>query len=298
VTDTARDRHEGANAADAVDPVLARKMWRTLEPFHGMIYFTPRAAAETRQLGLDDRSSYFALRSAALGDVPAEVVIATFFNFHPALVRRSIDHTREVTTPGELVAARFRAADIALHDLLGDDALTSPEMAEAAELAHAAALACPLEGRPLFAAHASLVWPTATHVVLWHAVSLLREYRGDGHIAALIDEGVDACESLVTHGAATDNPVTLRTLQVSRAWPDDEWEAACRRLTERGWLDGDALTEAGAAVRQRIEDHTDERAMAPWLAIGTDAADRLRRLVRPWSKAISEGGVFGGARTN
>jgi hypothetical protein len=280
------------------DPVLARKMWRTLEPFHGLIYFTPRAREVTRQLGLPDASTYFALRSAPLGAVPAEVVIATFFNFHPAFVRQAMDGARGVATPAELLDARFRAADAALRDALDDDALRSPEMAEAAELARAAATACSLEGRPLFAAHASVAWPTEAHVALWHGVSLLREFRGDGHIAELVDAGLDACESLITHGAAGDNPVGLRVLQSTRAWPDDEWAAGCERLTRRGWLDGDRLTDEGAAVRQRIEDRTDERAMAPWIAIGPDAADRLRALVRPWSRAISESGVFGGARTN
>jgi hypothetical protein len=274
------------------DTVLARKMWRTLEPFHGMIYFTPRAADAAGALGIPAGSTYFALRAAPLGAVPAEVVIATFFNFEPALVRRAIPEAWEIATPAQLVAARFQAADAALHDLVGDEAIASSEMAEAAELARTAAEACPPEGRPLFAAHASLDWPGEPHLAVWHAISLLREYRGDGHIAALVTEGIGACESLVTHGAAGDNPIALDVLKSSRAWPDHEWNAACQRLTDRGWLDGDTLTEAGAAVRTRIEDTTDERAMAPWLAIGGDAADRLRALVRPWSRAISESNVF------
>jgi hypothetical protein len=280
-----------------IDAVLARKMWRTLEPYHGMIYFTPRAAEEAGALGLRAGATYFALRAAPLGAVPAEVVIATFFNFHPDLVRSAIPAAWDVASPEQFVAARFRAADAALRDLLGGDAIASPEMGEAAELATIAAEACPPEGRALFAAHSSLAWPSEPHLVLWHAVSLLREYRGDGHIAALVVEGLDACESLVTHGAAGDNPVGLEVLKTSRSWPDVEWDAACRRLTERGWLDGDRLTDEGNAVRTRIEDETDARAMAPWIALGADRADRLRALVRPWSRAISESNVFlGGTR--
>ena len=274
------------------DTVLARKMWRTLEPFHGMIYFTPRAAEAAGALGIPAGSTYFALRGAALGAVPAEVVIATFFNFEPSLVRHAIPAAWEIASPAQLVEARFQAADAALHDLVGAEAIASPEMGEAAELARAAAEACPPEGRPLFAAHASLAWPTEPHLVLWHAITMLREYRGDGHIAALVGAGIDACESLVTHGAAGDNPIALSVLQSSRAWPDDEWNAARQRLTDRGWLHGDLLTEVGAAARAEVEDITDERAMTPWLAIGADASDRLRALVRPWSRAISESNVF------
>jgi hypothetical protein len=186
-----------------------------------------------------------------------------------------------------------------LRRVLGE-AVASPEMNEAAGLARRAADACTPEGRPLYAAHASLEWPDEPYMQLWHGQTLLREYRGDGHIAALVASGLDAPEALITHGA-TSRPfatapdtarapaVGMGVLKTSRAWPDDEWQAAIERLRSRGWLNADAtFTPEGAAARERIERLTDELAMRPWEAIGENACARLRELVRPWSRAISE----------
>jgi helix-turn-helix protein len=276
----------------SLDPTVARRTWRTLEPFHGMIYFVPEADERYRALGVQGRAGYFASRAAPMGAVPAEVVIATFFNFHPALVQAAIPSAWDAASPAALVAARLDAADAALRRL-SPDAVGSPEVKEAAALARTAALAAcdHVEGRPLFAGHASLGWPEEDHLALWHAVSLLREFRGDGHIAALTAEGVGGCEALVLHGATGDVPPAV--LQASRAWPDDEWAAARDRVQERGWIDGDgAMTAPGAAHRAWVEDRTDQLAVEAWAAIGEDGCARLRELVRPWSRALVESGEF------
>jgi hypothetical protein len=272
-----------------VDPILARKMWRTLEPYHGFIYFAPQAAEAYAALGITGRAGYFASRAAAMGPVPAEVVIATFYNFHPAVVRAAIPAAWETAAPEQLVEARLRAVDATLRDALGD-AVDSDDMRRAAATARKAAEACTPEGRPLYAAHAALPWADEPHLVLWQAVTQLREFRGDGHIAALVLEGVDGCEALVTHGADAESPVGLGILQDTRAWPDDEWDAARGRLRDRGWLGADdALTPEGEEARTRIEDTTDRLAMAPWRALGEDEADGLRAAVRPWSRALARG---------
>jgi helix-turn-helix protein len=272
-----------------LESTLARKMWRTMEPFHGFVYFIDEAAAAYADAGLAaGRMGYFASRSAPMGPVPAEVVIATFFNFHPALVRGCIPEAWRLATPARVLEARLSAVDAGLRRILGDQA-ASTEMKEAAGIARAAADACQPEGRPLFAGHASLAWPDEPHLVLWHAITVLREYRGDGHIAAMVAEGVTGCQALVIHGATGDVPNAV--LQSSRAWPDDEWAVAVDDLRSRGWLGASgALTDAGRAHRQWVEDRTDVLAMAPWEAVGQDHADRLRALVRPWSKAIVQSG--------
>jgi hypothetical protein len=273
------------------DAVMARKMWRTLEPLHGMVYFAPEAPEEYARLGLEEhRAGYFASRAAPMGAVGAEVVIATFFNFHPDLVRRHIPKAWAAASPERVIEARFRLAGAALERLLGA-AVDSDEMAEAATLAREAALACRPEGRPLYAGHASLTWPAASHLVLWHAVTLLREHRGDGHIALLTSENVSGCEALVLHAAAGDVPAAM--LRTSRAWSDDEWGAASDGLRARGWIDErGALTEAGQAHRTSVEQRTDALALGPWRHIGTEACDRLRAIARPWSRAVVEAGTF------
>jgi hypothetical protein len=276
-----------------MSPTLARKMWRTLEPYHGMIYFTPRATEAYRALGVPDQAGYFASRAAAMGPVPAEVVIATFYNFSPHYVREAIPSAWAAASPADLVDARLGAADAALREALGGDVLASDEMAWAAETARRATEGCTPAGRPLYAGHASLPWADEPHLVLWQAVTQLREFRGDGHVAALVLEGIDPCEALVTHGAAADNEITLGVLKSTRQWSDEDWDAARARLTRRGWRDGeDRLTPAGTEVRERVEALTDERALAPWIHLGEEDADHLRATVRPWSRAIVDTGLL------
>ncbi len=273
-------------------PELARKMWRTLEPYHGIIYFTPHAEAEYAKLGVLGRDGYFASRSAALGVASAELVTATFYNFHPAVVGRAIPAAWEKTTPEAILAARLRAANAVLREILGDGT-ESDEMAEAASLAERVARRASITGRPLFAAHASLTWPAEPHLILWHAITLLREYRGDGHIACLVACGLDGCEALVSHGSAGVEGISESVLKRSRAWPDDEWQAARDRLSARGLYEGEQLSAAGAELRARIEEMTDQAAAGAWLAISVEEAERLRALVRPWSRAIVASGSFG-----
>src|SRR5581483_3583279 len=110
-------------------------------------------------------------------------------------------------------------------------------------------------------------------LVLWHALSLLREYRGDGHIAAMVTEGVTGLEALVLHAASGEVP--RQALQSTRAWGDDDWDGAVARLHDRGWVTPEGeFTDAGRAHRQRVEDATDQLAMAPWEQLGAEGCDR------------------------
>jgi hypothetical protein len=279
-----------------VDPIVARKTWRTAEPVHGIVYFAPERDEAYDALGLRREQSYFVSRAAAMGAVTPDVVVATFFNFHPDFVRAAMRDAWEITTPPAVLDARLAVVDGALTRLLGRDAVTSVEMRRAAELARSAAeRACERpEGRPLFAGHATLPWPDdgSPHLVLWHAQTLLREFRGDAHIAAMTVEGITGCEALVIHGATGD--VASGVLRSSRNWPRDEWDACVDGLRARGLVDGDgALTEAGRTHRQWVEDRTDAQSLFAYEAIGEDGCDELRRLTRPYSQAIVGGGEFG-----
>jgi hypothetical protein len=183
-----------------MDLALPRKMLRTLEPYHGMIYFVPEANDAYERIGLRGRRmGYFASRSAAMGAVSADVVIATFFNFSPDVVRRAIPAAWQQAAPTDVVDARLGAADAALRRMLGDE-ITSDAMREAADLSRAATAGCFREGHPLYASHAAQPWPDDPHLVLWHAQTLLREFRGDGHVAVLVAQGLTGCEALAERG--------------------------------------------------------------------------------------------------
>jgi hypothetical protein len=269
-----------------VDPAIARKVWRTLEPYHGMIYFVPEAAEAYERLGVHGRGGYFASRAAPMGAVSAEVVVSTFFNFNPEIVRAAIPSAWQAAEPTAIVAARLEAADSALRRVLGA-AVDSDDIVEAASLARAAAEAACCDGRPLAAAHAALPWPDEPHLVLWHGATVLREHRGDGHVAALVLSGVSGIEALVLHAATGE--VGRAVLQSTRAWPDDLWEAALQALVERGWTNADgSFTDEGRAARQAVEAETDSSAADPWAAIGEEGVARLRELVRPWPKSMAQ----------
>ena len=276
-----------------MQPSDARDLWQGLEPLHAMIYFAPEGFEEYTAIGLEGMGQgYFAARAAAMGAVPAEVVTATFFNFHPALVASSIPAAWDIASPAEVLAARHRAVDRALRRLLPEEVLTGPEVAEALTLARAASEGCTPQGRPLYAAHASLPWPEAPHVALWHAIALLREFRGDGHIAAMVTHGMGPLTAIVLHGATGEFPVAL--LKLTRAWPEADWDAEVTRLQALGWLDDDEqLTATGRAARASIEDATDAAALAPWDHLGSDGCARLLELGRPLSAAIIDAGGAG-----
>src|SRR3954451_20538045 len=204
-----------------IDPVVARKTWRTLEPIHGFVYFSPDAEPAYVAAGLrPGRMGYFASRSAPMGAVAAEVVIATFFNFHHGLVRSVIPEAWALSTPAAVLDARLQIADVGLRRILGHG-IGSAELAEAASLARTAAeVACERpEGRPLFAGHASLPWPDEPHLVLWHAQTLLREFRGDAHVASLMLYGLNGLDALISHAASGDVPA--ETLRTTRAYSED-----------------------------------------------------------------------------
>ena len=271
-------------------PLLARKTWRTLEPLHGMIYFVPEAAEAYARLGITGRSGYFASRAAPMGAVAPEVVVSTFFNFNPELVYSSLPRAWQVASPEAILAARLEAVDAAFRRVLGS-AVGSPEMRRAAVLARGMAeiAGTHVEGRPLCAGHADLPWPDEPHLVLWHAQSVLREFRGDGHIALLVTHGLSGIEALITHGAAGEAPIGV--LRATRGWPDDAWHAAVAALQERGWLrEGDevSLTGWGAAMRHEIEEQTDVLASVPYLWLGEEDCAELRALARPWSRLFAE----------
>jgi hypothetical protein len=280
-----------------VSPLTARKTWRTLEPIHSMVYFAAEAAASYERFGLRPEDGYFVSRSAPMGAVRDAVVVATFYNFRPSLVRTAIAGVWDMVSPEQIVLARLEAADAALRRLLGD-AVGSPEMERAATLARDAAVRAAERpwGRPLFAGQAGLEWPSAPHAVLWHAQTLLREFRGDGHIAALLMHDLDPVEALVMHAASGEVPVGF--LRSTRGWSDAEWDGGATRLRARGWVEtppggGLSLSAEGLAVRQRLEEVTDHRALFPYQALGEEGCAELRRLVRPFSRTVVETGGLG-----
>src|SRR4051812_22338115 len=214
-----------------MDSSASRRMHRVIEPVHAMIYFAPEAFEEYEALGLSGQAElYFPSRAAAFGVVPWQVVQATFFGFSPLAVQFGIAEAWTKTTPAEVLAARYRGVDRALRRIAPE---LINDVAEALDLVRTACEACTPPGRPLYAAHAALPEPAEPHLALWHGMALLREFRGDGHIAALVAAGITAPEALVLNGSFQGGGLT-QFLQQTRAWSGDEWMTAVKQLEERG----------------------------------------------------------------
>ncbi|MGK5629239.1 SCO6745 family protein [Streptomyces sp. URMC 123] len=270
-----------------------RHCYQAVNPLHSTVYFSPDYTRELTAIGLADRpAAYFAGRAAAMGRVGPGVVTATFYNFGPELVARHVPGIWEIASPEAVLAARLRSADATLRRLLGDDVVTSPEMAEAAELALRAAEGCRPGGRPLYAAHAELPVPEEPHLAFWHAATLLREHRGDGHVAMLLAAGLDPVEALVSH-TASGKGMTPDFAVATRGLTRADWDAAEERLRERGLVTAEGgLTAAGTELREHIEEETDRLDLAPYEHLGAAGVARLTELAGGWTRTAVEAGAF------
>jgi hypothetical protein len=276
-----------------VDAFAAGRLTRFLDPLHAVVYFAPEANQKFGELGLNSRAQYFAGRAAPMGAVPAKVVTATFYNFSPALVASVIPEAWAVASPEEVTRVRYEIVEAVLPRVLGEELTGSAELARATALLRRVAESVPNgDGRPLYAGHAEQPWPDNPVVELWHAVTLLREYRGDGHIAALVANGVNGLDALITH-TATGLGFNTDFARRSRGWSSDEWNTATEGLLARGILQSpDELSPAGTDLRTRIEDLTDELGYAPWRALSAGEADELVGLTKGIRAAVQSAGVF------
>ena len=275
-----------------MDPALVARAHRAVEPLHSHLYFAPEHDEAFSALGLKPgRMSYFAGRAAPMGAVGAGVVTATFYNFSPSLVAHMIPRAWTLASPEQVIDARFGAARASLTRLLGSEVVDGPEVAQLAGLLREACTALTPEGRPLYAGHADLPWPGEPLLDLWHAASLLREHRGDGHIAALLHADLNGLEALITH-TVTGRGFTEPAARATRGWSEDEWNAEAAALTERGLLDDGGLTTAGQDLRTRVEAETDVLSADPWLALGEDTTARVVELARGLAKILVGNGAY------
>jgi hypothetical protein len=274
-----------------VDEVPARAMWERYEPVHDLIY-APEIRQATDALGMRGFwMGYFALRAAPLGAVSPALVTSCFYVFHPSRAERALPDAWGYASPVDVLAAREQAMEAAMTRLFGTEAVNSPEMAEAADLAWAAAMAADTEGRVLAAANQALDRPKEPHARLWQALTTLREHRGDGHVAVLVSHGLGPVAAMVLKAAAGESDGTV--LREGRNWDLAAWQGAEAELRERGLLASDgSLTPAGLVEHEAVEARTDTAAQRPWTALGTDATERLARLLEPLAGVVRDAGLL------
>jgi hypothetical protein len=269
------------------EPRLARRFFDRFEPVHGVTYFAPESRAALDGLGYRGFwMGYFAARSAPLGKVPPEMVTALFYNFAPARVAKALPAAWEIAGPEAALQARAESAVAALrrYGITADENVTV-----AAELAGRAAREAPLDGRPLFAANRALSWPDEPLAALWHAATLLREQRGDTHIAVLAANGISGRECNVLQTAA--GKVPREYMAVARDYDDESWRRHEEQLAERGLVGDDGtLTAAGRELMETIESTTDALSLAALDALSDDEVETLFQALTPIARTVVAAG--------
>jgi hypothetical protein len=265
----------------------ARTLRNLVEPISSGVYFAPEAIDGYAELGLDYFEGYFCSRGACLGKAPWSVIAAAFAAFKPEAVRAAVTSGWAKVEPEPVLAARERGATAQLERLIGGIA-SSADVARATAILDAATDGIDPSGRPIYAGLSVLARPTTPLGALWRAADMVREYRGDGHVAAWIPH-VDATEITVLTELAWGIP--SRSYVYTRGWSEAEVDAAFERLTARGLVADGALTDAGTTLRADIERTTDRAARGLLDRIGDDMA-ALFDLLDPWADAIVAGGGY------
>ena len=265
---------------------LARRMFELVEPIGGIPYSADEPNEAMYALGFTDYwDTYFAGRAAPLGSsVPAGVVHALFYNFAPGEVDRHIPKVWSTTTPEAAIAARQAGCVNALRRILGDH-VDSPAFLRAVELLGKAATSAPLEGRPMYAALRALPLPDEPVARLFHAATLLREHRGDGHISALMAEGIGGLEAhvLVAVDMGMPAPRFGRIHHLPHALLTDLVDT----LKARGLIEDEAtFTPAGRQVKDRVEALTDDLALAPYEVLEPGELDELTAALAPLAQRL------------
>ena len=279
----------------------ARRVWDVLEPIAANVYFAPEVHGALEGLGFGggtpgangihypDGVAYFVSRGAPLGErAPGEVIAAAFGVFKRDMVVPLVDAGWAVAGRDDILAARQTGAVASLRRMLDEP----EELGWVTDVLRRMIDAGPFEGRHLSSGLLSLGIPDDDPMAaFWRAADIVREHRGDSHLAAWIAADLDACEV----GLLTDpwRGQPLRSWVRSRGWTDDELDAACDRLRSRGALAGDELTSAGFQLREGIEVATDHQERRMVDAIGEDA-DRFFDVLDRWAQAVVDQGGYPG----
>ena len=287
---------------DEVSPRKSRTLAAALEPVIGQVFFAPECHAAYAALGfaaspgqaglvhLPDGPAYFTSRGSLLGQVRPGVVAAAFGVFKPEIVSAGVTLGWSLTDASTIFEARRAGAVAQLERVVGP---AGKEVPRAAELLERAVAPLSVAGRPLFAGLRSW-WDDRTDpwTRLFHLGDMLRECRGDAHVAAWSSAALDGLEIGLLNDIYMGLP--LRSYVRTRGWSEEDLAGGVERLRDVGWLDGDAFTEEGRAVREDIEDATDLQ-MIPALDALDGDLDEIVGLLKPWGVAMREaGGYVGG----
>lgn len=261
-----------------------REAWTLLEPIHAVVYFSPEPLVALKAAGYRGYwMGYFAGRSAPLGPVGPDVVHALFYNFSRERVAKALPDAWSHAAPAAALAATRDGSVAALTRLIG-----SADVSRAADLAVRVAQHAPVQGRALAAAHQAVPVPDTALGRLWWAATVIREHRGDGHVAALLTAGIEGREAHVLHSLAIHNDPAI--YETARDFDAAEWASNLECLDAKGLVADGRLTKAGAELKQEVEDTTDRLSAEAFSVLSAAELDELLGLLRPLTSAVVKGG--------
>ena len=262
----------------------ARRLRDACEPIAMHAVWSPETNERLAKVGFNFLTAYIGGRAAALGQPVAPVVAAAFAWFEPGLVAALYDAAAALAPRDQLLQMRDDATTVSLARALdGDDPTELAELlADAAELAEGT-------GRPLFSGLRGRGRPTDPVHRLWWACELIREHRGDSHIAAANAADIGPVEMNILTELWIGMPLLSYT--GTRGWTPETMAASVTSLQQRGWLKADQLTAAGLAARQRIEEQTDAQERSVVDALG-DHLDRVCAQLQIWGTRCVAAGAF------
>ncbi len=260
-------------AVPAVPQTPARRLRDALEPIATHGWWSREPMERLAALGLGFFDAYVWGRAAALGTPAASVVVSTFGVFEPNLLGAVYLQGRSAASRDAVLEARSVGASTSLARLVDDG-----EAAEIGDVLLGALHTVDGMGRPLFSALRELPLPESAPGRLWRAAELVREHRGDVHLAAGISWGLDAVEMNVFTELWLGYP--LGEYSGTRGFPPDRIAAAADSLSSRGWVRDAQLTDLGRTARAELEAVTDTGQASLVRALGPSIDDLVNRAAR------------------
>lgn len=277
------DGSAAAGTSDWTSP--ARSLRDAIEPIATICFWSEPAYEAYAAEGLDFLQGYVWGRGSVLGEPEGTVVASSFGVFEPGLVVALYDAGRAACPLPRIRAAKERGAVTALRQVLG-----APDgLGEAVRDLRRGVAAADASGRPMFAGARALAWPGDDLGALWQACTMLREHRGDGHLAACVAAGLTGLEAnLLTELRVGWEPLAYTA---TRGWSPEAMEAATDRLAARGLVADGELTDDGRRLRDDLERTTDRLVQPVVDAIGDDLPALVERL-DGWARQIIDAGWF------
>ena len=254
---------------------LSRRISRSIQTTVGWIFWDPGAVTRFEALGLPGPLGYIAARSAPFAGAGYAALVAALGSISPLGIRFVVDFM-----PTDDFMKYWTARDEAISEGLETHAPAILNvLRECAPALEAVVDQLPFAGRPFSASHLDIPRGDDPMMRGWHAINIIREWRGDTHWGLIAEHNLSGAEASTLHNAwlRYDNEWLSR----SRGISDESIERSFIALEQRGLASDGVVNPRGIAFRQHIEDETDRRCTLPWQLLGYDTTLTLAERLEP-----------------